>query len=65
MKLIKKNTEVVCVFGDKNEHELIFNFKYINGKFGVVSDSYNELYIFDLNNIRVANKKEIKTVFRA
>ena len=65
MKLIKKNTEVVCVFGDKKEHELIFNFKYINGRFGVVADSNNELYVFDLNNIRVANKKEIKTVLRA
>ena len=65
MKLIKKNTKVVCVFGDKNEHELIFNFKYINGRFGVVADSCNELYVFDLNNIRVANKKEIKTVLRA
>ena len=39
MKLIKKNTEVVCVFGNKKEHELIFNFKYINGRFGVVADS--------------------------
>ena len=65
MKLIEKNTEVVCVFGNKKEHGLIFKFKYINGRFGVVADSCNELYVFDLNNIRVANKKEIKTVLRA